>query len=266
MKLANNKTFQFLLWVILLSSCQSYKQNLLFQTNGDMQSGKIKTAAMAAEKGYVIQKNDYIKIEVYTNKGERIIDPDFELLKGSGAQANVMNSRPEPEYLVQETGMVKLPMVGMVKLEGLTLHEADALLQKLFSESYQDPFVITKYNNKRVIVLGATGGQVIPLLNENTSILEVLALAGGLENNAKGHNIRLIRGALDKPEVYVIDLSTISGMSKTIKQVQPGDIIYVEPVRRPVTESIRDIAPIISVITSTLALVVAFNSFNRPAP
>jgi len=262
-KLTNNKALQFILWVTLLSSCQSYKQNLLFQTNGNVQSGKIKTAAMAAEKGYVIQKNDYLKIEVYTNKGERIIDPDFELLKGNGTQANIMNSRPEPEYLVQESGMVKLPMVGMVKLEGLTLQETDILLQKLFSTSYQDPFVITKYNNKRVIVLGAAGGQVVPLRNEHTSIIEVLALAGGLDNNAKAHNIRLIRGALDKPEVYVIDLSTISGMSKTIQHLQPGDIIYIEPVRRPVTESIRDIAPIISVITSTLALVVAFNSFNN---
>lgn len=262
MKLANTKPLQFLLWIILLSSCQSYKQNLLFQTNGDVQSGKIKSAALAAEKGYVIQKNDYLKIEVYTNKGERIIDPDFELLKDGGAQANIQNSRPKPNYLVQETGMVKLPMVGMVKVEGLTLQEADVLLQKLFSASYQDPFVITKYNNKRVIVLGATGGQVIPLLNESTSILEVLALAGGLDNSAKGHNIRLIRGKLNKPEVYVIDLSTISGMSQTVKSVQPGDIIYIEPVRRPVTESIRDIAPIISVITSTLALIIAFRSFN----
>ena len=247
-----------LLW--MLTSCGSYRQNIMFKTENDIIPENMSAAIYEAEKNYVIRKNDFINVEVYTNSGERIIDPDFELLKEVGLQANQPLNRPNPNYLIQQDGNVKLPMIGMVKLEGLSLQNADLLLQKRYSEYYESPFVITRYINKRVIVLGAIEGQVIPLVNENTSMLEVLALSGGLGNDAKAHNIRLIRGALDNPQVYRIDLSTVEGMTKSIKKVLPGDIIYVEPVRRPLPESVRDLAPIVSLITSGVALIVALNN------
>ena len=247
-------------FLLVLTSCGSYRQNIMFKTENDIIPDNMAAAIYEAEKNYVIQKNDFVNIEVYTNSGERIIDPDFELLKEVGFQANQALSRPNPNYLIQQDGNVKLPMVGMVKLEGLSLQNADLLLQEMYSEYYETPFVITRYVNKRVIVLGTTEGQVIPLINENTSLLEVLALSGGLGNDAKAHNVRLIRGPLDNPQVYRIDLSTVDGMTKSIKKVLPGDIVYVEPVRRPLPESVRDLAPIVSLITSGVALIVALNN------
>lgn len=235
----------------------------MFKTEKDVIPDNVATAVYEAEKNYQIQANDFLTISVYTNAGERIIDPDFELLKQTGIQSNQQLSRPDPNYLVQEDGLVKLPMVGFVALKGLTLREADMFLQKKYTEYYEDPYVITKYVNKRVIVLGATGGKLIPIENENTSIMEILALSGGLGNNAKANNIRLIRGALDDPEVYNIDLSTIEGMTKSIKKVLPGDIIYVEPIRRPLTESLRDIAPAITLLTSGVALFVSIRSLTK---
>ena len=56
--------------------------------------------------------------------------------------------------------------------------------------------------------LGAIESQVVPLNNENTSLVEVLAASGGLKPEARVQNIKLIRGA----EVYRVDLSTVSGM------------------------------------------------------
>ncbi|MCG8321055.1 MAG: polysaccharide biosynthesis/export family protein [Cytophagales bacterium] len=254
------------LWVaftgllVLLTSCGSYRQNIMFKTENDIIPENVAAVIYEAEKNYIIRKSDFITIEVYTNGGERIIDPDFELLKEVGFQNNQVLNRPNPNYLIQEDGNVRLPMIGMVKLEGLSLQNADLFLQEKYAEFYENPFVITRYVNKRVIVLGATEGQVIPLANENTSLLEVLALSGGLGNDAKAQNIRLIRGPLNNPQVYKIDLSTVEGMTKTIKKVLPGDIIYVEPVRRPLPESIRDLAPVVSLITSGVALIVALNN------
>ncbi|MDN5216224.1 polysaccharide biosynthesis/export family protein [Fulvivirgaceae bacterium BMA12] len=232
----------------------------MFKTENDILPDNVAAAVYEAEKNYIIQKNDYINVEVYTHGGERIIDPDFELLKETGLQANQMLNRPNPNYLIQQDGNVKLPMIGMVHLAGLTLQNSDIFLQKEYSKYYEDPFVITRYVNKRVIVLGATEGQVIPLENENTTLLEILALSGGLSNDSKAHNIRLIRGPLNNPQVYLIDLATVEGMSKTIKKILPGDIIYVEPVRRPLPESIRDLAPIVSLVTSGVALILSLGN------
>src|SRR5690606_27831370 len=160
------------------------------------------------------------------------------------------------DYLVDMNGVVKLPMLDELKLEGLTIRQAEAILQKEYSKYYTNPFVILQYANKRVIVLGATGGQVIPLLNENTPLVEVLALATGLNNDSKAHNIRVIRG----DQVIIADLSTFEGYKKSNLIMQPGGIVYVEPIRRPASEALRDYGPLVSIITSLTTLVVVLTN------
>lgn len=232
----------------------------MFKTETERIPDGVVEAIYEAEQNYIIKKNDYLNVEVYTNGGERIIDPDFELLKETGVQLNQRLNRPNPNYLVQEDGNVRLPMIGLVSLVDMNLRQADYLLQEKYSQFYEDPYVQTRYINKRVIVLGATESVVVPLEHENMSLIEVLAIAGGLGRDSKAQNIRLIRGNLSNPEVYIIDLSTIDSMAVTLKKVLPGDIIYVEPVRRPFTEVVRDIAPLVSLLTSAVALFLGIRS------
>lgn len=238
--------------------CSSYKQHLMLKTEEGNYSYDLEYARFLAERNYRIQINDRLEIRVYTNEGERIIDPDYELQK----ELNTNNLRREEGfYFVQKDGKVKVPMVGEVKLEGMTLREAEKTLEGEFSKYYKNPYVILKFVNKRVIVLGLESSQVIPLENEDMNLLEVLALAGGIQKNMKVHNIRLIRGDLNNPEVQIIDLSTIEGMQKADLKVYSGDIIYVEPVVHIISESTRDLIPVISIITSFVALILAIQKF-----
>lgn len=261
---------KFVYWFSLLgsviglaSSCSIYKQDIMLRA-GDLAPSALQMEIAEAEKNYTIQVNDFIELEVYTNKGERIIDPDFELMKEmrvGGGQA--LNNRINPQYLIQANGRAKLPMIGEVALEGYTLNQADSLLAAEYSAYYKGSFVITRFVNKRVVVLGATGGQVIPLINENMNLLEVLALSGGIAGKGKAHNIRLIRGDLDNPQVQLIDLSTIEGMRQAALKVQPGDILYVEPIRRVLPETIRDITPVIGLVTNAVTLLIVIIQLNR---
>ncbi len=237
-----------LLSCLLFSSCVSYKQNIMFKVSD---ANAVQQHVEAVEKNYVIQKNDYLQLEVYTNKGERIIDPDLELTKELNTQ-NPSITKPIPTYLVDMNGVSKFPMVGEIKVEGLKLREAEEVLQKEYSVYYQNSFVILRYVNKRVILLGAPGGQVIPLPNENMRLVEVLALAKGLANDAKAQNIRILR----KEQVFVADLSTFDGYLKNNMVIEPGDVIYVEPVRRPFMEGLRDYGAVLSIVTSIATLVV----------
>ena len=227
----------------------------MFKTDKEIDPAQVATAIEQAQGNYRIQKNDLLKIEVYTNKGEMLIDPNNELPKGNQSSFR-QDERLNPDYLVQEDGFVKLPIIEPVKLGGLTLNEAEEVLEEEYSKFYKDVFTLIRYNNKRVFVLGAPGGQVVPLLNENTNLPEGLSLAGGLVKDSKVQNIRLLRGDLNNPEVFVIDLSTVDGMRMSLIPVEPDDVIYVEPVIRPVSESVRDLTPVLSLITSTLALLI----------
>ena len=70
----------------------------------------------------------------------------------------------KPTYEIDVNGVAKFPMIGEVKLEGLTIRQAEEILQQAYSKFYTDAYVVLRYTNKRVIVLGAPGGQVIPLV------------------------------------------------------------------------------------------------------
>jgi polysaccharide export outer membrane protein len=210
----------------------------------------VTTAVTTAEKNYVIQKNDILKLKVFTNAGELLIDPEYQLMKD--VQPQTISQRPDPQYLVDTEGLVRLPMVGEINVEGLTVREAEFVLQKEYSKYYTNVFVKLEYTNRRVVVLGAPGGQVIPLVNENLKLTEVLALAGGLDNNASAQNIRILRD----DQVFVANLTTVDGFNKGNMVMQHGDVIYVEPIRRPVSEGVRDYGPLLSIVTSLTTLII----------
>ena len=143
-----------------------------------------------------------------------------------------------------------------MNLVGMTLYEAELAIAEAFEEYYNDTFVKLTISNRRVFVLGSVGGRVITLPNENTGLMEVLATSGGLQQGDKSQNIKVIRGK----EVFQVDLSTVSGFLATNMTVEPGDVIYVEPWRRPWQLTLRDISPVFGFVSSTIALYFLLSS------
>ncbi|HEX8348786.1 MAG TPA: polysaccharide biosynthesis/export family protein [Hymenobacter sp.] len=272
--------------LLLCSSCIStryYQKRTLFRLTDSqgrqIDSTKLRMAVNRTERNYVIQPNDILEVRVNTNRGERILDPNGELqfgqpsgaLPGRGTRSASRNigqgagaSTSGSDFLVQADGTVTLPQVGRLRLSGLSLLQADSVLAVRFAEYYVQPFVTTRVNNNRVIVLGVSGGQVIPLANDNMNLLEVLALAGGIDgaagggggatyrNGGRADNIRIIRGDLKNPRVQQIDLSTLNGMRRANLQVEPNDVIYIEPIRRPLLDALNESAPLFSVASLIL--------------
>src|SRR5687768_6482201 len=168
------------IFAVSFYSCRTYNQNIMFKTNGSMNVDKLKQSLNNVERNYIIQPNDYLDVRVYTNKGERIFDPNGELPFGapgsgiagssrvnstsssrgaaSGRTGGQANQPANSTFLVQYDGTIKLPMVDYVKISGLTLLQADSLLQTLYTKYYVEPFVSTRVTNNRVFVLGSLGG------------------------------------------------------------------------------------------------------------
>lgn len=292
---------------LLFSSCAStkyYNQRAMFRLTDSqgrqLDSTKLRIAVNRTERNYLIQANDILEVRVNTNKGERILDPNGELQFGqpsgggvtspasagqssSGAgrsgQRSTGQNAGSPSlgtgFLVQANGTVVLPLVNRVKVSGLSLLQADSVLKIRYDEYYKQSFVTTRVTNNRVFVLGAPGGQVISLTNDNMNLLEILALAGGIDGGGggssggsgfyryggKASNIRIIRGDLKNPRVQQIDLTTLDGMRRANLQMEPNDVIYIEPVRRPVLEALTDAAPaisFISLITTTTFFIIGY--------
>lgn len=279
---------------IFLFSC-NFKQNILFRVAEDG-STPLSSMAERAAQNYIISPNDYLAISVYTNKGEILIDPNAEFKTGSeqhqqvntgmGVMQNPMmmgsdlnmridlpitinNQRPN-SFLIDAEGYAFIPMVGKIKLGGYTLPQADSVLAQAYSQYYEQPFVKSQYLNKRVVLLGALGDKLIPLRNENMNLLEILAISGQFQQNARANNIRIIRGDLKNPEVQLVDLTTIEGMKKANLVLQPNDIIYVEPRRHldkeffaNFTAAVSPFTTILSAISTTLLLIITINNLSR---
>ncbi len=214
------------------------------------------------ELQYKISPNDLLSFRLFSKDGFKLID-----ITSMAEQGNFNFNLNMINYLVEYDGQVKLPIIGRTRLAGKTVREAELYLQDLYRDYYNDPFVILNIINRRVIVFPGNDGAaaVIPLENNNTTLMEALASAGGISNNGKAQKIKLIRTTpgQDSSIVYRIDLSTIEGLKYANMIVQANDIIYVEPRLRVASDLIREVSPIISLITSTIVLVTFYRSISN---
>ncbi|WP_082796000.1 polysaccharide biosynthesis/export family protein [Flammeovirga sp. SJP92] len=297
-KVIQQYNFPFLITLLLLvslSSC-SIKKSILFKTDTSINEEVFQDAQQSALHNYVINVDDRIAMSVFTNSGEAIVDPNGDYLQpdqvlkkstegnnlngnnanmlenpNSALNMNLRQNNDEPKnYLVQSDSLVILPLIGAINLVGLTLDEANKILAEKYSEFYLDPYVVTNYINKKVIVMGATGANIIPLRSEHMTLLDVIAQATLSGQNTRGNNgvpvqndimatnIRLIRPdpvyGLNKPAVQLVDLSTIQGMAKANLNVMPNDVIYIEPRRKSDTRNLQDLTLLVSVVSSVVSL------------
>ncbi|MFI5217897.1 MAG: polysaccharide biosynthesis/export family protein [Bacteroidia bacterium] len=241
-----------LLSLLFLVSCRSMNPSVMFKANADY---PYKIEQTIGNVEYKIAPNDIIGLSVYTNDG-------FKLIDLTASTASVTNfgtggfSGTNVQYVIDIEGFVKLPIIGRVKLKDFTIRDAEKLLETQFAVYYNKPFVMLSVLNRRVMVFTGTGGTgtVVTLTNENTTLIEALALAGGITETGKAYKIKLIRGDSRNPQLQLVDLSTIEGMQQSNMLLQANDIIYVEPVPRISNAVLAQIVPIVGILTSVLLM------------
>lgn len=246
------KFFWSIVFTSFLFTACNYNSSIMLRTKKDYKYSEL---PKDDNTQYKISPNDIIEFRIYSNDGFKMID----IISGAGDGRSVSTIQQGIEYLVEQDGLVKLPTIGRVKLSGMTLREAEMELEKLYSEYYIKPFVLLSVSNKRVIVFPGSPGdaKVIRLENNNTTLIEALALAGGISDIGKAKRIKVIRrNNMPEPQVFLIDLSTIEGIKQADLILQANDIIYVEPTKfsRISREVLRDLASVLSLLVSALII------------
>lgn len=240
--------------VIFLTSC-GVNSNLMFKVPKG-ESASVDSIPYAPEGDYRISVDDKISFTLSTNSGKKIV----EGISGVGEVKGGLSTGQE--YLVRKSGNAELPVIGEVQIEGLTIAQCEDSLEKMFSTQYQEPFIQVKVTNQRVIVFPGNGSdaKVIPLLNNNTTLMEAIAQAGGITERGKARSIKLMRREGDERKVYSIDLSTIEGLKYADIIVQGNDYIYIEPNAELTKGVLKEVAPIISIFSSALVIFTVFRN------
>jgi polysaccharide biosynthesis/export protein len=243
-----------LLFIALLSSC-GLNRNMMFQsTKGAIVSDSI---PMTPTTEYKLAKDDKISCNVYSNKGHGLIDQTAGIAVGNAVGSDIV-------YTIRTDGSVELPKVGIVHLAGLTIVQCQDTLAKLYSKEYQFPYVQVKVTNTRVIIFpgGSSDARVIQLTNVNTTLMEVIATAGGINERGISSKIKLMRTENGIRKVYPIDLSKIENIKYADIIVQANDYIYVEPSKRITRETLAIVTPILSLFTSTIAIITIITTLK----
>lgn len=246
--------------ILFLNSCKIYKSNIILTTEKENLNWKQTYQKAIVE--YPIAIGDKIQFSVYTNSGENIIEPSGKLVKvEASSSSSSSESAPGISYEVLENGTCHFPLIGRINIVGLKVSQIDSLLAQKYETYYNEVYIISRVVNRKVIVINGTDGKLIPF-KPNMNLFEVVAMAGGLRDNVKAYNIRIVRGDLNNPEVKVINLKTIQSMSETIVNIMPDDIVYIEPVRKPVSESVRDNMIFLNISQLVITFIVLFNNLR----
>lgn len=240
---------KFLLALVIMSafsSCRILRPSMMLKTPKDYVFEQISDTMSSQE--YHIAPTDAISFRILSNEGFKLVD--ISSTGGTGNNGGLTQSTIETT--VELDGTIKVPLLGRIKVQGLTLREAEQMLETRFTEFYVGPYIILKVTNKRVAVFPGNAGvaKVILIPNNNTTVFEALALAGGITEDGKAYRVKLVRRTNSKLKVYLIDLSTIDGLKDGNTIVQANDIIYVDPRVRFGQRVSSEILPYLSIITT----------------
>ncbi|NNE55771.1 MAG: hypothetical protein HKN32_07105 [Flavobacteriales bacterium] len=239
---------------LALGSC-TINKNLMFKTHTDFVFDTLDDTTNAE---YVIKPNDLILMRLFTNDGARLL----ETTTGSADNQRFLTTA-SIYYTVEQDGTVELPEIGRITAVGLTTFEFQDVLEVEYEGLYNEPYALVQVMNNRVLVFPGSGARatVIPIENRNTTLIETLALAGGIDERGDASKVKLIRRDGKQYTVHEIDLSTIEGIDDGNVVVQANDIIYVEPVPEIAGEVFKDVSPFISLV-SGIALIYAILRSN----
>ncbi len=239
---------------IILHACGVNSNLMLKQAKGtEVNSDSI---PLRPTEEYRIAVNDKLTFQLYVNEGADLIDGTSEISVGSDGKFD------KAEYVVRGNGQVELPKLGKVEAQGSTVEAFEDTLEMLYANEYKEPFVKVQITNQRVIVFPGSGAEakVVPLNNTNTTLMEVIALAGGIADRGKANTVKLMRLVDGERQVYVMDLSVIEGIKFTDLVVQANDYIYVEPAPELGREILEKVVPLGSLLASLAVLVTLISN------
>lgn len=252
----------FLCLPVLICSC-GVNSNMMFKSS-DTEVIK-EDIPIAPDEAYRLAPDDRFFFKLSTNNGKRTIDMSAGVMPEGSVGGGMMRQGGGGsgiDYIIRPDGIAELPVLGEVAIAGLTIKESQDLLADLYGKEYEDPFVQLEVTNRRVIVFPGDAGaaKVVAIKNNNTTLLEVIALSGGISDRGKAKKIKVMRKTSSGRKIYEVDLSTMEGIKYADMIVQANDYIYVEPTGRLLRETLSEFAPVLSLVNTVFFFVSIFSN------
>jgi polysaccharide biosynthesis/export protein len=212
-------------------------------------------------KETVIQPLDILSIQFETLTGE-----EFDFFSKSSPQfrmgGNISQNAALMGVLVDSNGEVEYPVVGKIKISGLTVFEAEAKLKEVASQYLRDVVVRVRMLNFRYTLLGEVNGEkTVVSNNTRLTMMEAIAQAGGLSELADRSHVKVIRQTGNESEVFYVDLLKEDFIESPYYYVQQNDVIIVPPLRQRTFK--RYFSSNLGIIAGTLSALLFFLTISN---
>lgn len=246
------KIYHLILFVsiVCFSSCQP-KRNLVYfseNANGPKVSNEANTETR-------IQPNDLLNISVSSLSTE------------SNVLFNQPSTTSKDGYRVDKTGSINFPVVGKIKVDGLSLDQSQEVIARKLDQYVKNPTVNVTFLNFKVTVIGEVNKpSTFTVTDERITLLEALGLAGDLTVYGKRENVLVIREVGGERTMVRLNLNNKDILRSPYFNLKQNDVIYVEPDKSKATQSGTGYRafPIIAAGISLLSTIIfAFYRVNR---
>lgn len=249
--------------MFFLSACSSKKDTLFYvKTDKKTKNKPVYIIEQGIDSIYhlqdqVILPGDILKLRNLRNETQ---------ILGYQSTGGISNVNISNEYVVEKDSTVALPFLGLVKLGGKKILDAEKHLNNLYSINLiKDPFIKISITNLEVTVLGEfnkTGN--IPLNVDRVHLTKILGLANGLNYRANIRKIKIIRGDLKNPDILIVNLNDLKSLADDRLYLHNHDIIIAETKSSyRILDKITDSRTLIGLATSLLAVFVVIDRINN---
>lgn len=224
---------------VMLTACDAYQKVTYLQNAGktvvftDSVSSPVPDARLKI--------GDLLTITVNSNTPEASVPFNLPLVPVQGMESynqsrttisSYGSSGGLQNYLVGTDGTIIFPIIGKLRVEGMTKSELAAQIKTKIYPRYikEEPIISIRFVNYSISVLGeVTRPNTYLVNNEKISIFEALATAGDLTIYGRRDNVLLIRQNANGRETIRLDLRDKNLVNSPYFYLQQNDVIYVQP-------------------------------------
>jgi len=260
------KIFLFLSFLFVITSCVDQKKYIYFQKS----AGQSDTISVAQAYVPKIQPGDLLSIPVSSLNpaASSFFNPfssgsaatDISAAGGiptGAAAAQTTTQSQSAGFLVDASGMIEFPIIGAIKVGGLTTVEAQNKIKGLLKTYLTEPTVNIRFLNYKISVMGeVTRPSVYVIPNERVSLPEAISMAGDLTPFAKHENLLIIRDNNGTKEFGRVNLNSRDLFTSPYYYLHSGDIVYVEQTKTKAQQNDPTLRLLPIILSSLAALFV----------
>ncbi len=225
MKLTKKYFYLVLLSGIILSSCVSKKDITYFQFN------EIDQSKVTNNYRTVFKPDDLLQITISAQDLEAAQPFNLPAVTFDAGTGRAIGQPIQQTYLIDSQGNIDFPILGTIKIGGVSREEAIAVFKSKLDPDYvKNPTINIRITNFKITVQGdvkVPGTYTIP--NERITIMEALGLAGDTNISGQRFNVKVIREEGSQKNEYLLDLRSKEIFTSPVYYLQQNDLVYVEP-------------------------------------